>query len=94
MINKIKDIVKRISDKMKWNLYLYYDGIKIKRIKVYRNELQDLKNKHYRIKVFFKKQIFKSNMVEIIVNPVVLLHTNEDKKQVCVGVVIEPGTKL
>lgn len=90
MINKIKNII----GLNKWNLNLYYDGVKIKRVKVYKSELEDLKNKSYEIKVFFKKQLFKSNIVEIIVSPVVLLYTNEKKKEVCVGVVIETGQKL
>lgn len=94
MINKIKQLIKRIKNNKKWNLNLYYDGVKIKKIKVYKNELEDLKNMTYEIKVFFKKQLFKSNIVEIIVSPVVLLYTNEDKREVCVGVVIETGQKL
>lgn len=94
MINKIKQLINKLKNNKKWNLNLYYDGVKIKKIKVYKNELEDLKNKSYEIKVFFKKQLFKSNIVEIIVSPVVLLYTNEDKKEVCVGVVIETGQKL
>jgi len=94
MINKIKQLINRLKNNKKWNLNLYYDGVKIKKIKVYKNELEDLKNMTYEIKVFFKKQLFKSNIVEIIVSPVVLLYTNEDKKEVCVGVVIETGQKL
>ena len=94
MINKIKQLINRLRENKKWNLNLYYDGVKIKKIKVYKNELEDLKNMTYEIKVFFKKQLFKSNIVEIIVSPVVLLYTNEDKNEVCVGVVIETGQKL
>ena len=90
MINIIKE---RLNNK-KWNLNLYYDGVKIKKIKVYKNELKDLKNERYEIKVFFKKQLFKSNIVEIIVSPVVLLYANDKKREVCVGVVIEAGQKL
>lgn len=94
MINKIKTMINRILDHRKWNLYLYYNGIKIKKLKVYREQLNDLKNARFDIKVFFKKQLFKSNIVEIIVSPVVLLDTNETKRKVSIGVVIEPGTRL
>lgn len=80
--------------KKKWKLDLYYYGIKIKTLRVYRDEFEDIKNKTYRIKVYFKKQIFKSNLVEIIVNPTVVLYTNEKEKRVCVGVVLEEGTRL
>lgn len=90
MINKIK----RLIDHKRWNLYLYYNGIKIKRLKVHKEDLEDLINKKYDIKVYFKKQLFKSNIVEIIVSPVVLLYTEDSKRKVCVGVVIEPGIKL
>lgn len=90
MINKIKEL----WEKRRWNLYLYYDGVKIKKLKVYRDELNDLKNKDYEIRVFFKKQLFKTNIVEIIVSPRVLLYTNEKKRKVCVGVVIERGVEL
>lgn len=90
MINKIK----RLMDHRKWNLYLYYNGIKIKKLKVHKEDLEDLINKKYDIKVYFKKQLFKSNIVEIIVSPVVLLYTEDNKRKVCVGVVIEPGIKL
>ena len=94
MINKIKNKIKKLLDRRKWNLNLYYDGIKIKKLKVYKNELEDLKNERYEIKVYFKKQLFKSNIVEIIVSPVVLLYADDNKREVCVGVVIESGTKL
>lgn len=94
MIDKIKRLIKKVIENRKWNLNLYYDGVKIKKVKVYKNELEDLKNKTYEVKVFFKKQLFKSNIVQIIVSPVVLLYTNESKREVCVGVVIETGQKL
>lgn len=90
MIKKIKDLL----SKRKWNLYLYYNGVKIKRIKVNRDELEDLRNKSYQIKVYFKKQLFQSNIVDIIVNPKVLLLTDETKRKVCVGVIIERGIEL
>lgn len=90
MIKKIKNIL----ECKKWNLYLYYNGVKIKKIKVYKDKLEDLKNQKYMIKVYFKKQLFNSNIVEIIVSPVVVLHTDDKKRIVCVGVVIEPGTRL
>lgn len=90
MINKIKTL----WENRKWNLYLYYDGIRIKKLKVYRYELEDLKNKDYQIKVYFKKQLFKANIVEIIVSPKVLLHTDDKKRKVCIGVVIERGIEL
>jgi hypothetical protein len=90
MIEKIRSL----WENRRWNLYLYYDGIRIKRLKVYRDELDDLKNKEYEINVFFKKQLFKSNIVNIIVSPKVILHTDDIKRKVCIGVVIERGIEL
>lgn len=90
MIEKIRSL----WENRRWNLYLYYDGIRIKRLKVYRDELEDLKNKEYEINVFFKKQLFKSNIVNIIVSPKVILHTDDIKRKVCIGVVIERGIEL
>ena len=90
MIKKIKKLLER----RKYKLCLYYDGIKIKTIKVDISELEDLKNQKYEIAVYFKKQLFKSNLVRIIVDPVVLLHTDDKKRKVSVGVILEPGTKL
>lgn len=90
MINKIKDLI----ENRRWKLYLYYDGIKVKTIRLYRHELEDLKNKKFCIRVFFKKQLFKSNIVEIIVSPVVLLYSDDIKREISVGVVIEQGIRL
>lgn len=90
MIKKIKDLWNR----RKWKLYLYYDGIKIKRLKVYQEELSRLKEKRYVINVYFKKQLFNSRKVNIIVSPRVLLNTNNDTRKIYVGVVLEKGQEL
>lgn len=90
MIKKIKDLWNR----RKWKLYLYYDGIKIKRLKVYQEELSRLKEKRYVVNVYFKKQLFNSRKVNIIVSPRVLLNTNNDTRKIYVGVVLEKGQEL
>jgi hypothetical protein len=90
MIKKIKDLWNR----RKWKLYLYYDGIKIKRLKVYQEELSRLKEKRYVVNVYFKKQLFNSRKVNIIVSPRVLLNTNNDARKIYVGVVLEKGQEL
>ena len=90
MIKKIKEL----WNNRKWTINLYYNGIKIKKLKVYRNELEDLKNKKYEIKIYFIKQLFKSNIVQIIVSPAVLLYTDEAHKKISVGVIIEQGIRL
>lgn len=94
MINKIKKSIRKLWDNRRWKLYLYYDGIKIKELKIYRHELEDLKNIKFCIDVYFKKQLFKSNIVNIVVSPAVLLYTDEKNRVISVGVVIEQGTRL
>lgn len=94
MINKIKKYIMKLWDNRRWKIYLYYDGIKIKELKMHRNELEDLKNTKFCIDVYFKKQLFKSNMVNVIVSPAVLLYSDEKNRVISIGVVIEQGTRL
>ena len=93
MINKIKNIIDTIKDHRRWSVYLYYNGIFIKKVKTYLYEVND-RNKKYIINVYFKKQIFKSNKVKIIVSPTVLLHTDEKKKRIYYGTVLESGVPI
>ena len=76
----------------KWKLHLYFNGIKIKTIRINKNEAPA--DNVYFIKVYGKKMIFGSNYVEIAVRPVVLLNTDENKKQTYWGVVFEKGVNL
>lgn len=93
MKEKIKNIIDTIKDHKRWSVYLYYDGILIKRIKADLNVVND-KTKKYIINVYFKKQIFKSNKVNIIATPTVLLHTDEENKKIYMGVAIERGVPI
>lgn len=89
----IKNIVKTIMDHKRWKIYLYYNGVLIKRIKANLNVVNDKKHK-YIINVYFKKQLFDSNKVNIIVSPTVLLHTDEKRKKIYMGVAIERGVSI
>lgn len=93
MKKKIKNIINRLKIK-KWKLYLYYNGVLIKKVKVYREELTKLKEKRFVINVYFKKHLFGKNKANIIVSPVVLLETLENKRSCYVGVVLEKGQTL
>lgn len=86
------NILNKLFKHRKWTLYLYYNGILIKKLKI--NENEEPTKTDYIINVWFKKQLFKSNKVNIIVRPVVLLHNNEDKKKTYWGVVLEEGIKI
>lgn len=86
MINKLK----KLYNHRKWKLYLYYNGILIKTLRINENEAPT--ENSYVINVWYKKQIFKNNKVNIIVRPKVLLKNDEKNKKTYWGVVLEEGT--
>lgn len=86
MINKLK----KLYNHRKWKLYLYYNGILIKTLRIDENEAPT--ENSYVINVLYKKQIFKNNKVNIIVRPKVLLKNDEVNKKTYWGVVLEEGT--
>lgn len=63
----------------KWKLYLYLNGVCIKKIKINVNESP--KDNVYVCNIWFKKQIFGSNLVKTIVRPTKLIYTNENKHE-------------
>lgn len=83
---------KKTKKLKKWDMYLYYDGILIKKIKI--NENEEPSKNTYAITVWFKKQLFKNNKVGLVVKPVVLLKNNEEKRKTYWGVVLEEGTPI
>lgn len=78
--------------KKKWKLNLYYNGMKIKTIKISSDEAPA--DNVYFIKVFGKKNLFGSNYVELAVKPKVLLQTNDKIKQTYWGVIFEKGVNV
>lgn len=78
--------------KNKWKLYLFYNGILIKKIKIEDNEAPA--NNVYFITVIGKKSVFGSNLVKIAVRPKVLLDNNEENKKTYWGVVFEKGVNI
>ena len=78
--------------KNKWQLHLFYNGIKIKKLRINENEAPA--DEVYFIKVYGKKNIFGSNIVEIAVRPKVLLKTDDKKKKTYWGVVFEKGVNI
>lgn len=63
----------------KWKLYLYLNGVCIKKLKINANE--NPKDQVYIVNVWFKKQFFHSNKVKVIIRPTKLIYTNEKKKE-------------
>lgn len=86
------DKIKKKYQHRKWTLFLYYNGVLIKRIRIDENEAPT--GNTYVINVWFKKQIFKNNKVNIIVRPRVLLRNDEKHKKTYWGVVLEEGTVI
>ena len=59
----------------KWKLYLYYNGVLIKKLHIDENEAP-AKNS-YAIKVYFKKFLFKNTISGVVVRPVRILKNDE-----------------
>jgi len=76
----------------KWTLLIYFNGILLKKIKI--NEDEAPRENSYAINVWFKKQIFKSNKVNIVVRPTVLLKNDEKNRKTYWGVVLEEGLEI
>lgn len=73
--------------KKKWVLYLYYNGILIKRLKI--NDIDDIKVMS--INIWFHKELFGRIKINAVIRPVKLLYTDEDNKKTYWGVVFEKG---
>ena len=78
--------------KKKWTLYLYYSGILIKKLKIEEQEAPG--DNSYTINVYFKKQLFGSNKVGVIVKPIRLLKSNEKNRKTYWGTMFETGIEI
>lgn len=63
----------------RWKLYLYLNGLCIK--KIYIDENIKPKDEIFVINVWFKKNIFNSNYIKTIVRPTKLIYTNDKNKE-------------
>lgn len=86
MFKKIKLLFKR----KKWILYLYYNGIRIKKIKI--NDISDIKTMS--INIWFHRELFNKNKINTVIKPVKLLLTDESKKETHWGVIFEKGIDM
>lgn len=86
-----KKIFQIIHDTKKWKLYLFYDGVLIKKIKL-KNE--DFQNKPIYITIVGHKDKFGKFIVGRMVVPVRLLKTDENKKITYWGVIDEIGVEV
>lgn len=83
--------VKQIKQK-KWTLYLYYNGILIKKVKINENDAPGENN--YPINVYFKKQLFGSIKAGVIVKPIRLIRNDEKSKKTYWGTILDTGIEI
>ena len=76
--------------KKKWTLYLYYNGIRIKRKKI--NDIDDIGVMS--INILGHKELFNKSIVNVVIRPVRLLFTDENKKETHWGVIFEKGVEF
>lgn len=76
----------------KWTLYLYFNGILVKKIKIDENE--NPRENTYVVNVWFKKQVFKNNKVNVILKPVRILKNDEQNRKTYWGTILEEGTEV
>ena len=87
-MKKIKELLRP----KKWKLYLYYNGVLIKKLKINENEAPA--ENTYAIKVYFKQFLFKNIVSGIVVRPRVILKNDEKHRKSYWGVILEQGTQI
>lgn len=78
--------------KKTWKLYLYYNGVLIKKVKI--NEDEEPSKNSYAVRTFFKQQLFKNIVASVVVRPVRLLKTDEKRKRTYWGTTMETGIEI
>ena len=78
--------------KKNWKLCLYYNGILVKKIRIYENEAP--LNNSYVVTVWGKKNLFGSHVATVILRPVELLKNDENNKKTHWGAIHERGVEM
>lgn len=78
--------------KKKWELYLYYNGVLIKKIRIDENEAPAQNS--YAIRVFFKKKLFGNLIAGVVVRPIRLLKNDEKSRKTYWGTTLETGLEV
>lgn len=78
--------------KKKWKLYLYYNGVLIKKLRI--NEDEAPAQNSYAIRVYFKKQLFKNVIAGVVVKPIRLLKNDEKNRKTYWGTTLETGIEV
>lgn len=78
--------------KKKWKLYLYYNGVLIKKLRISEDEAPAQNS--YAIRVYFKKQLFKNVIAGVVVKPIRLLKNDEKHRKTYWGTTLETGIEV
>lgn len=78
--------------KKKWELYLYYNGVLIKKLRIDENEAPAQNS--YAIRVFFKKKLFGNLIAGVVVRPIRLLKNDEKNRKTYWGTTLETGLEV
>ena len=78
--------------KKKWKLYLYYNGVLIKKLRISEDEAPAQNS--YAIRVYFKKQLFKNIIAGVVVRPIRLLKNDEKNRKTYWGTTLETGIEV
>lgn len=78
--------------KKKWKLYLYYNGVLIKKLRISEDEAPAQNS--YAIRVYFKKQLFKNVIAGVVVKPIRLLKNDEKRRKTYWGTTLETGIEV
>ena len=76
----------------KWKLYLYYNGVLIKKLRISEDEAPAQNS--YAIRVYFKKQLFKNVIAGVVVRPIRLLKNDEKNRKTYWGTTLETGIEV
>ena len=78
--------------KKRWKLYLYYNGVLIKKLRISEDEAPAQNS--YAIRVYFKKQLFKNVIAGVVVKPIRLLKNDEKHRKTYWGTTLETGIEV
>ena len=82
------------KDNNLWTLFLFYDGILIKKVKMPIDNSTQINEQVLFIKVYGHRKLFGKNIITLMVRPKRLLKTEEEKKRTYWGVVFEKGVEV
>ena len=82
------------KDNNLWTLFLFYDGILIKKVKMPIDSSTQINKQVLFIKVYGHRKLFGKNIITLMVRPKRLLKTEEEKRRTYWGVVFEKGVEV